>query len=176
MFGLEADICKKIDSLISHQKSNSLKLGNITKIQHEINPTGLTPFYNKEIYISLTKLQKKRKKLNRLIKLSVIQLCSSNFISISFIDRKRNGKIRIVMDYRVVNKHSLHIGYPLPKIKFLIQSLSGVKWFSQIGLNLEYYQTSLIAASQKFAAFALNGKMWEFLRMPSGLKNTSHTF
>ncbi|KAG0441899.1 Transposon Ty3-G Gag-Pol polyprotein [Dictyocoela muelleri] len=100
----------------------------------------------------------------------------SPFSSPAFPIRKRNGKIRLVVDYRDLNKNTLPIIQLFPMVHDCLLTLKGSKVFSQIDLNSGYYQISLDRNSIKYTAFSLGDSHYEFLRMPFGLTNAPMTF
>ena len=101
--------------------------------------------------------------------MGVIQKSNSRYLSPAFPIFKKNGSIRIVIDYREINKRVDHIRFPLPKIQDALLSF----W---IDLRSGYYQLKVEQQSKKFTAFTLNGNIWEFNLLPFGLKNAPHTF
>jgi hypothetical protein len=58
---------------------------------------------------------------------------------ILFVD-KRDGTIRLCVDYRKLNEVTIKNKYPLPKIEDLFDQLNGAKVFSKIDLHTGYHQ------------------------------------
>jgi hypothetical protein len=56
-----------------------------------------------------------------------------------FVD-KREGTIRLCVDYRKLNEVTIKNKYPLPKIEDLFDQLNGAKVFSKIDLRTGYHQ------------------------------------
>jgi hypothetical protein len=54
-----------------------------------------------------------------------------------FVD-KRDGTIRLCVDYRRLNEVTMKSKYPLPKIEDLFDQLNGAKLFSRINLRTGY--------------------------------------
>jgi hypothetical protein len=52
---------------------------------------------------------------------------------------KKNGKMRIVTDYRRLNEITIKDRYPLPNISELHDRLNGAKWFTKIDLRDAFY-------------------------------------
>ena len=55
-----------------------------------------------------------------------------------FVDKK-DGKLRLCVDYRSFNKLTVKNSYPLPRIDDLFDRLAGAKYFSRIDLRLGYH-------------------------------------
>jgi hypothetical protein len=53
---------------------------------------------------------------------------------------KKDGTLRMCVDYRALNKATVKNRYPLPRIDDLFDRLSGAKVFSRIDLRSGYYQ------------------------------------
>ena len=53
---------------------------------------------------------------------------------------KRNGKWRMCVDYRALNKITIKNRYPLPKVEGLVDCLHGARYFTKLDLHSGYYQ------------------------------------
>ena len=53
--------------------------------------------------------------------------------------KKKDGSIRICVDYRKLNEVTLHDSYPLPKIQECLDALQGMKWFSTIDATSGFF-------------------------------------
>ena len=59
-----------------------------------------------------------------------------------FVDKK-DGNLRMCVDYRQLNNVTIKNKYPLPRIHDLFDQLSGAKMFSKIDLRTGYYQLKI---------------------------------
>ncbi|KAG0426338.1 Retrovirus-related Pol polyprotein from transposon 17.6, partial [Dictyocoela muelleri] len=89
---------------------------------------------------------------------------------------KKNGKIRLVVDYRYLNSISKKTHQFTPKIKKILATLHGSKIFSKIDLNLGYYQIKMKPEDIYKTGFRLLNRTFVFNRMPFGLCNAPSTF
>ena len=79
---------------------------------------------------------------------------------------------RLCVDYsQTINIYTELDAYPLPRIDDMINSLSKYSVFSTFDLRSAYHQVELVPSERKFTAFEANGNLFEFTRIPFGVKN-----
>ena len=89
---------------------------------------------------------------------------------------KKDGSIRLCVDYRQLNSVTIKSVYPIPEPQSLFDCLSDSKYFSTLDLSSGYYQIPLSRENAKKTAFATRLGQFEFTRMPFGLCNAPSTF
>jgi hypothetical protein len=62
---------------------------------------------------------------------------------------KKDGTLRMCVDYKAFNKATVKNRYPLPRIDDLFNRLSGAKVFSRIDLRSRYYQIRIAEGTKK---------------------------
>ena len=90
--------------------------------------------------------------------------------------KKRDGSVRLCVDYRKLNDVALKDLYPLPCIDDSVEALSRAKWFSTPDLKLGYWQFELEEEAKEKTAFSIGTGLWQFTVMPFGLSNAPATF
>jgi hypothetical protein len=89
---------------------------------------------------------------------------------------KKDGGWRPCGDFRKLNTQTADDKYPLPNMGDLAGSLDGCVVFSKLDLQKGYFQVPVAASDVQKTAVIMPFGLFEFLRMPFGLKNAGMTF
>ena len=156
-------------------------LSTIKGFSHSI-PTGDSPpVYRLPNRKSPAELAAIKTEIERMLKLKVIRPSHSAWGAPCILVRKplEKGKRqppRFVVDYRGLNAVTSGDGYPIPSVSNILDSISGGKLFAKLDLASGYWQIPVNPAHIHKAAFATHLGLWEFLKMPFGLKTAGQTF
>ena len=90
--------------------------------------------------------------------------------------KKKDGTLRLCVDYRQLNKMTVKNNYPLPRIDDLFDQSKGASVFSKIDLRYGYHQLRIKDADVHKMAFRMQYGHYEFLVMPFGLTNAPVAF
>ena len=86
-------------------------------------------------------------------------------------------KKRMCIDYsETINKYTYLDAYALPNVQNIINEVSQYKWFLTLDLRSAYYQVLLLLEEKKYTAFEADGRLYQFKRIPFGLKNAVPCF
>ena len=89
---------------------------------------------------------------------------------------KKNGKLRLVVDYRRLNDITVKDRTPLPLISELRERLRGKKWFTAMDLKTGFNLIRIKEGHEWMTAFRTSEGLFEYLVLPMGLTNAPATF
>jgi hypothetical protein len=143
-------------------------------IQHHINTRG--PIISSRPYrIPIGREEEVKAAIRDLLNRGIIRPSASPFSSPLILVPKSDGTSRPCVDYRRLNANTLPDKYPLPRIEDLIRSAKG-KIFSKVDLRSGYHQIPVHPADIPKTATITPFGLYEFVRMPFGLRTAGSTF
>lgn len=173
-------ICDIIDNLFLPM--NRLKCYSSSLYKMKIRPSILLISIKNEKYQIKSEYKEKAQSIinmyqshniiKRVLSPSTVKVCSPTFIK-----EYPNGGIKIVVDYSMVNKIVKDEESTFKGIFPTIMSMPPFqKVFSVIYLGHLYHQIELDEASSFYTTFSIFDEVWEYMRMPEGLKTTPILF
>ena len=114
--------------------------------------------------------------INNLLEAKVIRKCKSAWNAPLVIIAKKDGSIRMCVDYRGLNAITKKVSFPMPDTRFLLDCLADSKYFTSIDLGQAYYQVGMAEEIQDVTAFSTRQGQFCFNRLPFGLATAPATF
>ena len=105
-----------------------------------------------------------------------IRLSSSPWGCLAIFVKKKDGTLRMCVNYRPLNAVTIKNKYPLPCINTLFDQLADAKVFSMINLHSGYHQIKIRPQDIPKIAFSTRYGLYEYLVMSFGLTNAPAFF
>jgi len=110
-----------------------------------------------------------------LIRSSKTPHTSPAFMVRNHVEEKRR-KVRIVINYKMLNDNTIFDGYYIPNKTVLFNRIQEASWFSKIDCKSKYWQIKMDEESISLTAFSAPQGHYECIVMPFGLKNAPLIF
>src|SRR5208282_1522286 len=99
----------------------------------------------------------------------IIEPAASPWASNVVLAKKKDGSLRLCVDYRNMNAVTYQDTYPLPQIDTCLTTLQGAEWFSTLDLRSGYYNIPIREVDKDKTAFITRRGSWRYNVMPFGL-------
>ena len=116
--------------------------------------------------------------LNQLLSAGCIEPSCSPYASRLVLVQKKDGGLRVCVDYHGVNRNTVPDRYPIPRIDDLIDTVGRQqgKFFTSLDLMKGYHQIRMADCDKQKTAFICHQGLFQYRRMPFGLTNAPATF
>jgi hypothetical protein len=141
----------------------------------ELTPDAAVP-QQRTFRMSPAELAELQRQLKDYLDKGWIQPSTSPFGAPVLFARKKDGSLRMCIDYRGLNAITIKNRYPLPRIDELLDQLQGATIFSSLDLWSGYHQVRVHPADIHKTAFRTRYGHYEFTVLPFGLTNAPATF
>jgi hypothetical protein len=116
------------------------------------------------------------KVLEDMIKSGKVRPSKSGWASPLRLVKKKDGGVRVTINYKQLNAVTEKIAYPIPIINEILHRLSNTKYYSVLDLTSVYNQVELDDNSRQYTAFICPQGLFEFNVLAMGLTNETETF
>lgn len=156
-------------------KSDS-DIGVVPDLQMDILLTDQTPVQSCYNSIPKALYQEVKDYLQDMIGKEWIKRSRSPYSSPIVCVRKKDGSLRLCIDYRKLNLKTIPNRQPIPRVNDALDSLTGSKWFSLLDQGKAYHQGFVGESSRPYTAFVTPWGQYEWTRIPFGLTGAPGTF
>ena len=137
---------------------------------------GTEPISTPSYRMAPAELRKHKAQLEELLSKGFIRPRISPWGAPVLFVKKKDGSLRLCIDYRQLNKVTIRNQYPLPRIDELFDQLQGSRVYSKIDLRSRYHQLRVQESDVPKTAFRTRYGHYEFLVMPFGFTNAPAAF
>ena len=143
---------------------------------HDLPTVPGPPVFAKARRLDPEKLASAKAEFAKMEAAGIIRRSSSPWSSPLHMVKKSDGSWRPCGDYRRLNTVTVPDRYPLPSVSDFSARISGSKVFSKLDLQKGYYQVPMRDRDILKTAVVTPFGLFEFLRLPFGLRNAAQTF
>jgi len=147
-----------------------------TKLKMSILLKDDEPVYQRARRLSPIERKQVNTQVDEWIRDGIMQPSLSEYASPVVLARKKDGSIRLCIDYRQLNKKIIKDRYPLLLVEDQLDLLQGARYFSTLDLKNGFFHVYMNEQSRKVTAFIVPDGHYEFLRVPFGLCNSPAVF
>ena len=153
------------------------RLPPLRAVNHEINlDPGSIPSCHPAYRMSKPEIEELERQLGELLKNEFIQPSKSPYEAPVFFIKKKDGSLRLVCDWRHLNKITIKNKVCLPNVEDLFDMVQGSTFFSKLDLASGYHQVRI--REEDIHKTAINTPLghFEYKAMGFGLINAPETF
>ena len=152
-------------------------IGLCNLVEHKVDLTDDRPIKIPHRRVPPHQWDEVREYIQKSLDRGIIRESSSPYASPVVLVRKKDGKLRLCVDYRCLNAKTHKDAYPLPRIEEALDVLKGAEYFCSLDLAHGFNQVPMREADIEKTAFRTGtGGLYEYVRMPFGLCNAPGTF
>jgi len=143
---------------------------------HSIELTDHTPIWQRPRRFPDPVTEDIEQQCKELLALDIISFSNSPWSSPIVPVRKKDGQLRLCIDYRKLNSVTKPDRFPMPNLSDSVYAAHNMKYFTTIDVVKGYYQVELDEESKPYTAFSTPHEHYQFNRVSFGLKNSGIAF
>ena len=131
---------------------------------------GVKPYHAKAYRVPQAYLKVFNEEIERLVEIRTLSpVVQSNWASPTFCIPKKDQRIRVVSDFRILNPSIRRSPWPTPNIQEIFHKIGGFKFVTAIDLNLGYYAMTRTERSKDICTIILSWGNFRYNSLPMGV-------
>lgn len=126
--------------------------------------------------LSKLEMDEVRKQVKELLAKGLIEPSKSPYGAPITFALKKDGTLRMCIDYRALNKITVRNQWPIPRPDDTFDALAGAKVYSALDMQSGYFQLRINDEDVEKTAFKVPGGLYQWRVLPFGLTNAPSTF
>ena len=168
---------EEIRQFLEEQKDVLTTLpGHTTLEKHFIQTTTTEPIRDKMYPVPYSQRQVMKKEVDGMLDMKIIRKSKSPYAAPPVLVKKPDGSVRFCVNYKKLNSVTVFDGEPMPNPEDVYIKMRGKQYRSKLDLTKGYWQISMDVEAIEKTAFITPDGLFEFLKLPFGLKNSAATF
>lgn len=137
---------------------------------------GFKPLFMPLYSLSQGELEELKKLLQKNLVKGFISASSAPCAALILIAKKKDGSLRLYVDYRRLNVGIIKNHYQLSLIQDMLIQLKKATWYTKLNICKTFNLLHMAPGDEWKMTFRTREKLFEFLVMPFGLTNTPASF
>ncbi len=150
--------------------------GRTELTQHTIHLSTPSPSRQRPYRVPERLVEPLKEEIKMMKELGVIEPSMSEWSSPMVIVPKRDGSLRVCIDFRKLNAQSKFDAYPMPRVDDLLEKIGRAQYITTLDLCKGYWQVPLNPESRPYTAFRTPLGLFQFTVLPFGLHGAPATF
>ncbi|UYV74608.1 hypothetical protein LAZ67_12000262 [Cordylochernes scorpioides] len=115
--------------------------------------------------------------IEQLLKYGLIKPASSPYSApVTLAPKKGEGRVRLCIDYRLLNRKIISDSFPIPLMEDIVQKVQGARVFSCFDILSAYWTIPLHPKDREMTCFSTSEGSYVWCRLPFGLKTAPAIF
>ena len=161
--------------IAQHPEITRKKHGRVKGFCHQIRTGDQLPIHQRPYRISPAYGEQVTKELQEMLEEGVIEPSTSEWSSPIVIVKKKDGDIRVCIDYRKVNAKNKFDAYRMPRIDEMLDNIGQSCYITMLDLVKSYWQVPMCAEDKVKTVFSSPQGLMQFTTMPFGLSGPPAT-